>query len=59
MSKKSKKKPQSGQSAASKFYSTLGAHKLERGKLLTPLNRMEKIRPTSWRDDHLPPCGLR
>ncbi len=55
MSKKPKKKPQSGQSAASKFYSTLSAHKLERGKLLTPLNRMEKIRPTSWRDDHLPP----
>lgn len=55
MSKKSKKKPPSGQSVASKLYSSLGAHKLERGKLLPPLNRMEKMRSSSWRNDHLPP----
>lgn len=54
MSKKSRKKSQPGQTAASKLYSTLGAHKLERGKLLTPLNQMERIRQSSWLNDHLP-----
>lgn len=54
MSKKSKKKTSSGKTAASNFYSALAAHKLERGKLLTPLNQIEKVRQSSWLNDHLP-----
>lgn len=54
MSKKSKKKTQAGQTSASKFYSALAAHKLERGKLRTPLNRMEQMSQSSWLNDHLP-----
>lgn len=53
MGKKSKK-PLPGTSAASKFYSSLKSHKLEHGKLSPPLNRIEKMRSSSWRDDHLP-----
>lgn len=54
MSKKSKKKAQAGQTGASKFYSALVAHKLEHGKLRAPLNRLEKMRQSSWMNDHLP-----
>lgn len=55
MSKKPPKKnrPQ-GQSTASKIYSSLSSHKFEKGKLLTPLNQMERIRQSSWMNEHLP-----
>jgi len=49
-----KQKQKSQRSAASKFYSSLSSHQLKHGKLSPPFNRMEKMRPSSWRDDHLP-----
>lgn len=54
MSKKPQKKTQAGKTGASKFYSSLAAHKLERGKLRTPLNQLERMRQSSWLNDHLP-----
>lgn len=50
----SKKKSSQGQTAASKLYSSLGSHKFERGRLLTPLNQIEQLRQSSWMNDHLP-----
>lgn len=49
-----KKKNQPGKTAASQLYSSLGAHKFVGGKLLPPLNLMEKMRQSSWMNDHLP-----
>jgi len=55
MSKKPpKKKVQPGESVASKLYSSLGSHKFQKGKLLPPLNQMDRIRQSSWMNDHLP-----
>jgi hypothetical protein len=51
---KKQKKQQSGKTAASQIYSTLGAHKFERGRLRTPLNQIDKMRRSSWLNDHLP-----
>lgn len=54
MSKKPPKKKQPGQSVASQLHSSLGNHKFQRGKLLPPLNQMDRIRKSSWMNDHLP-----
>jgi hypothetical protein len=53
MSKKQSKK-RKGVDKASFYYSSLAAHKLERGILVPPLNRMEKMHQSSWLNDHLP-----
>jgi len=53
MSKKFNKKTRTGQTGASKFYSGLTAHKLERGKLRSPLNSLQ-MRQSSWVNDQLP-----